>query len=318
MEPKTSIVIATRDRVRVLRRVVEAVQQDPATHEIVVVDDGSSDGTADWLRAREAQPGALPPLRALRREGVGPSGARQAGVEVSSGELVLLLDDDVVPRAGLVSGHAAALGGDPARVTLGYSPLALPPERGPDDVALYAYARDYERRCARWERGEAPILHNCWGGNVGLWREAALAVGLISPAFAGPGAFHEDRDFGLRAERAGLHGTFDRALRADHHHRRGFAAALADAERRGAGLVRLHRAHPELLGPWTPSAAAAGLPRPLAAVVRRPGAAAAALPLCRAAIAAGGRMRAWAVQDAAFKLARRVCEQRGAAAESRR
>jgi hypothetical protein len=315
MEPKTSVVITTKDRVRLLRRVVAAAQQDPATSEIVVVDDGSSDGTDAWLRERAEGDG--PPLRALRREGVGPSDARQAGVEAACGELVLLLDDDVVPAPGLVSGHAAALRADRARVTLGYSPLVLPDRRGVGDAALVAYGRDYERRRARWERGEAPILHNLWGGNVGLWREAALAVGLSSPAFAGPGAFHEDRDFGLRAERAGLHGVFDVALRADHHHRRDVRAALADAERRGAGLVRLHRAHAELLGPWDSAAAAAGLPGPLAALVRRPRLAAAVLPLCRAAIAAAGRMRAWPLQDAAFKLARRICEQRGALRELR-
>ncbi len=304
--------IATKDRLTLLRRVVETVQQDPATREIVVVDDGSTDGTSAWLRSR---PAAGPPLRALRLEGVGPSDARQAGVEAATGELVVLLDDDVVPHAGLVSAHTALLGAEPRRVALGYSPLVLPARRGPGDVAQFAYARDYERRCARWEQGEAPVLHNLWGGNVGLWREAALAVGLSSPPFAGPGVFHEDRDFGLRAERAGLHGVFERALRADHHHRRSASAALADAGRRGAGLVRLHRAHADVLGPWDPSAALAGLPRPLAAVVRRPRAAAVALPACGAGIAAGGRLRRWAVQDAAFKLARRICEQRGALAE---
>ncbi|HEX7290470.1 MAG TPA: glycosyltransferase, partial [Conexibacter sp.] len=238
--------IATRDRVTLLRRVVDAVQQDPDTAEIVVVDDGSTDGTADMLRSVAA---SGPPLHVVRKEGVGPSGARQAGVEAARGELVLLLDDDVVPQPGLVSRHTAALRADRTCVTLGYSPLVLPARRGAGDAAVVAYARDYERRRARWERGDAPILHNLWGGNVGLWREAALAVGLSSPAFAGPGAFHEDRDFGLRAERAGLHGVFDAALRADHHHRRDVRAALADAERRGAGLVRLHREHPELLGP---------------------------------------------------------------------
>ena len=290
--------IATRDRLPLLQRVVEAVRSDPATDEVVVVDDGSGDGTARWLRER---PREGPPLRARRCAGVGAAAARQAGVEAASGELVVLLDDDVLPRPGLVSGHRALLREEPARIVVGYIPVRLPDRRGPRDVAAFAYARDYERRCARWERGEAPVLHNLWGGNVGIWREAALRVGLAAPPFDRPGAFHEDQDFGLRAVRAGLHGVFARDLAADHHHRRTPAAALADAERRGIGAVRVHRRHADLIGPYAP---AVGLP-PLAGR--------AALQPTLAAIELTGRLRRWHAQDAGFKLARRVREQRGAA-----
>jgi hypothetical protein len=315
MELKTSVVIATKDRLTLLRRIVHAVRQDPATDEIVVVDDASSDGTERWLKDGDF------PARVLRLAGAGPGAARQAGVELASGDLVVLLDDDVVPRPGLIGGHRAVLRADRARVTVGYSPIVLPAGRSAADVALFAYARDYERRCERYEQGDAPVLHNLWGGNVGLWRDAALAVGLHSAHFDGPGAFHEDRDFGLRAQRAGLHGIFARALAADHHHRRSTTATLDDAARRGAGAVRLHRLHADLIGPYDPATLLAGLPRPVAAAVRttrRPRAARTVMAVAPAAIAATGRLGQWAAQDAAFKLTRRVCEQRGALAEERR
>lgn len=253
-------------------------------------------------------------MRVVRLEGAGASAARQAGIELAAGEAVVLLDDDVLPAPGLVSRHRALLAGEPARVTLGYMPVRLPGRREAGDVATFAYARDYERRCARWERGDAPVLHNLWGGNVGLWREAALRVGFVSPPFDAPGAFHEDQDFGLRALRAGLHGVFDRSLAAEHHHRRTPAAALAEAERRGTGSVRVHRVHADLIGPYDPLA---GLPRPAAAALRatrRPGVASASVALALGAVAASGRLRRWREQDACFRLARRVCEQRGALA----
>jgi glycosyltransferase involved in cell wall biosynthesis len=297
-----SVVIATKDRLALLRRVLAAVTADPATGELVIVDDASNDGTAQWLRNWDR---SGPPLTLVSCRGVGPGAVRQAGVERASGELVVLLDDDVVPRPGLVSGHLAALRGEPMRIVLGYSPVALPARRGPGDVARFAYARDYERRCERYRAGAAPVLHNLWGGNVGIWRESALRVGLSSPHFGERRTFYEDRDFGLRALRAGLEGVFDPSLVADHHHSRSADAALGDAVRRGACGVRLHRLHGDLIGPYRPW--------PLPAVAA-PGLRAGGL----AAIALAGRARAWGAQDASFKLTRRVCEQRGAAMELRR
>jgi glycosyltransferase involved in cell wall biosynthesis len=291
VEPTASVVIITKDRLPLLRRVVRAASDDPATAEVVVVDDGSRDGTAGWLRGLD---GGGPPLRVLRSEGVGPGAARQAGIERASGDVVVLLDDDVVPRPGLVSGHLQALRDDRACIMLGYMPICLPARRRAGDVALFAYARDYERRCARYEQLEAPVLHNLWGGNFALWREAAVEVGMVSPAFDRAQTFYEDRDFGLRALRAGLHGRFDRTLLADHLHRRTGAEALADSTRRGQSAVWLHSLHRDLIGPYDP---------------RAPG-----LPLlpALAGIAATGRLGRWAAQDAIFKLGRRGAERRGA------
>ena len=304
--------IATNDRLDLLRRVLRAARQDPATTEIVVVDDANSEHTSRWLRSCDCYD---VPLQVLATGGAGPGAARQAGVEAASGDLVVLLDDDVVPRPGLVSRHRELLRTYPDRIAVGYSPVALPARRRAGDVAVFAYARDYERRCLRYERGAVPVSHNLWGGNLGLWREAALRVRLDSPHFAERPTFYEDRDFGLRAHRAGLQALFDRSLAADHHHRRSLAAALADAERRGRSAVRLHRLHGDLIGDYNVEALAAGLPGPAAAglrAARRRRAERMLLPAIVAAAEAAGRLARWGAQDAGYRIARRIREQRGA------
>lgn len=77
-------------------------------YEVVIVDDGSSDGTRAVLD-REAERGELS-LRVVRRERPGgPAAARDAGWRASRAPLVAFTDDDCVPEPGwLVAGLAAA------------------------------------------------------------------------------------------------------------------------------------------------------------------------------------------------------------------
>ena len=90
MTPRVSVVLATRNRRTVLARALASVDaQRFRDFEVVVVDDGSTDGTADWLRA--AHP-------AVRLEALhaccGAAAARNRGVERARGEIVAFLDDD--------------------------------------------------------------------------------------------------------------------------------------------------------------------------------------------------------------------------------
>ncbi|MEA2333264.1 MAG: hypothetical protein QOH58_3402 [Thermoleophilaceae bacterium] len=93
-----SVLIATFNRAPVLRRCLDALEGQGAG-EIVVVDDGSTDSTAELLAGR-------PGVRVLRQENAGRSAARNAGLEHVRGDVVLFLDDDVLATPGLVGRHA--------------------------------------------------------------------------------------------------------------------------------------------------------------------------------------------------------------------
>jgi len=91
-QPVCSIVIPTRDCLQYLPATLASIDlQGRSDLEVVLVDDGSSDGTAEWVRNRPYSGFAL---RVLETGGIGPSLARNAGVAAASGGLIAFLDAD--------------------------------------------------------------------------------------------------------------------------------------------------------------------------------------------------------------------------------
>ena len=90
--PEISVVIPTHDRCDLLFRhgLPTALAQEGVEIEVIVVDDGSKDGTAERLRGVED-----PRLRVVHHdEPRRLAGARNAGIAVASGEWIAFLDDD--------------------------------------------------------------------------------------------------------------------------------------------------------------------------------------------------------------------------------
>jgi glycosyltransferase involved in cell wall biosynthesis len=312
--PDVSVVMATHDRRALLEPAVRAVLADPATRELVVVVDGSTDGSLELLEDLAARDPRLQPMWIANR---GESGAREAGVRAASHAVVLLLDDDVLACPGLVSGHAAHHRDREDLVVLGYMPV---PERLQCEGGAPArlYAAWYEAQCRGYEAAPDSVLRGLWAGNVSLRREQALRVGLGNPAF--DARYNPDRDFGLRLLEAGLHGRFDPALRAEHLYRRPLDAFLRDAHATGEGTWLVHALHPQELGPLPQDAYTRPLSPPLAAAVRfarRPRSRPAAT-LAAALARTAGRLRLQAVERRALTAAFCMIQQRASIERSRR
>lgn len=294
---------------------LEPLLADPAAHEVVVVVDGSPDGSIELLEDLARRE---PRLRPVWQENAGEGAARAAGVRVATGDVVLLLDDDVVAEPGLVAGHAAHHDGVRPRVVVGYMPTPEPADDDPDAFATRLYAEAYEGRCARYESEPETVLRHLWAGNVSLPRAACLEVGLASDSFTE--RYHPDRELGLRLLEAGLEGVFDRSLRATHHHDRPLDAFVRDARSQGAGWTLVHLLHPESAGPLPADRFRAGLPRPVARVVdacRRPRLGAAVSASLVQAVRVTGRVGPRSAQLPLARLLRRVEQQRGAIAVRR-
>lgn len=106
MDPKISVIIPTYNRAAVLPRAVDSVlAQKGAEFELIIVDDGSTDGAECALRG--TRPSHLvprkvfnesrvpsPELRVFHQENRGPSSARNLGIREAKGEWITFLDSD--------------------------------------------------------------------------------------------------------------------------------------------------------------------------------------------------------------------------------
>ena len=87
--PFVSVIIPTHNRSWILKEAVDSVlAQDGSDFELIVVDDGSTDGTPALLRSYGER------LIALRQENRGVSAARNTGIRHASGSLIAFLDSD--------------------------------------------------------------------------------------------------------------------------------------------------------------------------------------------------------------------------------
>lgn len=90
--PVCSVVIPTRDCLKYLPTALATIElQSCDGLEVVVVDDGSTDGTAEWLAQRQR---ISFDLKVIRTEGIGPAAARNRALLASRSPLVAFLDAD--------------------------------------------------------------------------------------------------------------------------------------------------------------------------------------------------------------------------------
>ncbi len=188
--PRISVVIATKDRAGLLEGALQSLleQRDAPAFEVVVVDNGSTDGTAQlldrWCARSEI---------AVRRAFVAEpnrGAARNAGIAVACGAIVAFIDDDVRVPSHFLAAHArahVAAGIFPTAVS---GPILNVPEAG---MMPKPGAANYSRA----------FFCTC---NVSVPRSSLLAAGNFDERFNLYG--WEDTELGLRLRRRDVRRAF--------------------------------------------------------------------------------------------------------------
>ena len=84
-----AVIIPTFDRQHFLGRAIDSVlSQTRPAHEVIVIDDGSTDGTVPWLKKE------YPTVKLIEQTNQGVSAARNAGIQQAQSEWIALLDSD--------------------------------------------------------------------------------------------------------------------------------------------------------------------------------------------------------------------------------
>jgi GT2 family glycosyltransferase len=225
--PGVSVIVPTIGRPGALARCLAALaaQDVEAPFEIVVVDD-TPPGCDRPVVPRHA-------ARVVDSGGRGAAAARNAGARAARGDVLLFLDDDLVPAADLVRRHLAHHDGGADLIVLGRCP-PRPPGRGLNDSAVALW---WEDRIREMEQSATLTFTDVLSGNTSIRRARFLSLGGFED---GLGTLRrEDWHWGIRSLEAGVTVAFDPGAIAEHEfaHTAGDRIAAAFAEGRGDAVI---------------------------------------------------------------------------------
>jgi glycosyltransferase involved in cell wall biosynthesis len=214
-DPIIALVIVTRNRREQLLRTLQSLKKlrTHLTWELILVDNGSTDGTARVIEGFAAE--FTQPVRLVYEPAVGQGNARNAGWTSTKAEIIAYLDDDCypaenfldavvecfaeTPNLGFMSGRILLYDQTDLRMTIQESVTRVP-------LAPYSF-----------------ILPGVIQGANSAFRRVSLAeVDGFDPRFGGArGQFlAEELDVAARISAAGWHGAYDPRPLVYHHHGR--------------------------------------------------------------------------------------------------
>jgi glycosyltransferase involved in cell wall biosynthesis len=211
--PQPSIVVVTpvRNGMPYLREAIEClIAQQYAAMEIVVVDDASTDGSGEFARSMGG-------CRVLETPGIGPAGARNAGIRASKSDLLLFLDaDDLLGPMALHRAVEALLRAPNAGFTQG----CIQNFTAGTDGAMHFSSRPYRF---------INLGSGLW------WRSVVESVGLFDESLR----LGEDQDFFMRCwERDIARELFDAVMLYYRRHQGNMTHGLKGTE---FGLMGIYR-----------------------------------------------------------------------------
>ena len=221
---RATIQLCTYNRAHLLGRVLDACFEQTVPHdayEIVLVNDGSSDGTAEVIAAAERR--ATCAFTVVHQANAGLARGRNVGIARARGERIVFIDDDVLPVPSFLGEHLRS-----------------------HDCTPHAIVRGAVINTESFDRLPAPYwtLANYsgnyfWTSNVSLPLEILRKIGGFTESFREYG--WEDIELGLRLRFAGVPSYFNRYAVAFHYKPRPRASDVDGMLRQARAQARTAR-----------------------------------------------------------------------------
>jgi len=224
-----SVIVPVYNGEATIRGAVERILgQTVIPEEVIVVDDGSTDGTSAALASFGSR------IRVLRQHNQGPAAARNTGIRASRGHFLAMTDSDCSPEpdwlAQLLSGFDDESVGGTGGIVRGARPTLIGDYL--DRIGLLDAAPDAS--------GEIPYVITA---NACYRRSALLEAGLFNETFRRPGG--EEAELGRRVRACGYRFRRVEGAIVGHEHRQDLVSLLRTLATYGEGAARLAALWPE-------------------------------------------------------------------------
>ncbi len=233
-----SIIIPSRDRCDTLKKVLRALEQQTfptSRFEVLVVDDLSTDQTAEFLGDFVRQ--TTLSLRILQGQGTTAGAARNLALEQAIGRRIIFLDSDTIPKHDLLVQHmiwhdhfgdySCICGG----VTMSTELQVSNQSRINETKTKYDFQHISEM-----------IWQDYRTANTSLSRELCLTANGFDPDL--PAA--EDTEFASRLHKLGVRFLFIRDIRVEHYHPMSYDGYFLKGDMYGQAVARWYAKAPEL------------------------------------------------------------------------
>jgi len=209
----------------------------PDLFEVIMVDDGSSDGSVGLIE--ELRPQLPYELNMLQQQNRGPGAARNRGVRTAHHDLLVFWDSDMVAAPEMLNEHA--------RLQEESGPALVAGARRPWSEALTtAFARTMygDRTDEDQFSGRTPSFQEMFSSNLSIPRQSFFELGGFDESLRA----YEDVDFAYRAQQAGTTLLFSREALGYHNHPMTLEEACAQQRHYQSCAPALLHKHPELAG----------------------------------------------------------------------
>jgi len=243
-EPRLSVIIPAYNRRATLQLTLAALafQTLPAScYEVLVIDDGSTDGTEALCRTSAFPFGEI---RYLHQQNGGAGSARKAGVEAARGKYLLFMNDDTVGAPTLLAEHLAVHCRNPRERWAILGSFIPTEECNRHALSLWLQRSTFlfpQNALHPGQLCDAAYFITC---NLSVARQAVVEAGSFDPAFR----VGEDTELGIRLAAKGYRVKYHPSAQAWHEHPKVTTEDLLRRARTyGPVHVALFEKHPQLV-----------------------------------------------------------------------